>query len=291
MMLPDTFTFTQTVLQDFVECPRRFFLRHVRHLAWPAVEAEPVEERERRLQLGQTFHRLVQQHLVGIPEARLTPIAEGDPELAAWWRNYLTYRPATSLLAGGGGEVVDVRPELVLSAPLEGHRLMAKYDLVVVHRPGDDAPARLTIFDWKTGGRRMSTARLRSRMQTRVYRYLLVRAGAYLTGGPGLSPAQVEMVYWFAAYPDAPERLPYGAEAYRADEAYLRRLVAQIAAMPDDAFGPTDDDRRCAYCHYRSYCDRGREAGPLDALDEPPQAGDDLAQLDLDFEQIAEIAF
>ncbi len=290
-MLPDTFTFTQTVLQDFVECPRRFFLRHVRRLAWPAVEAEPVEEHERRLRLGQTFHRLVQQHLLGLPERRLTPIAEGDPELATWWRNYLTYRPASSLLSEGEREVLCRRPELLLSAPLEGYRLMAKYDLVVVHRSGGNAPLRLTIFDWKTGSRRTSSTRLRARMQTRVYRYLIVRAGGYLAGGSELSPAQVEMIYWFAAYPDSPERLPYDAEAYRADGAYLRRLVAQIAAMPDDAFGATDDDRRCTYCPYRSYCDRGREAGPLDALDDPPQAEEDLVPLDLDFEQVAEIAF
>jgi len=65
--LSPSFTFSQSSLQDYFDCPRRFQLRYIEHLAWPAVETEPVLENERRQQEGQLFHRMVQQHLVGLP--------------------------------------------------------------------------------------------------------------------------------------------------------------------------------------------------------------------------------
>ena len=75
MPLPDNFQFSQASLQDFVDCPRRFHLRYLLNVAWPAAEAEPIEEQERRVQLGLAFHRMVQQQLVGIPEVRIARMA------------------------------------------------------------------------------------------------------------------------------------------------------------------------------------------------------------------------
>ena len=39
--LPDDFHFSQGSLQDYVDCQRRFQLRYLMKLAWPAVDAEP----------------------------------------------------------------------------------------------------------------------------------------------------------------------------------------------------------------------------------------------------------
>ena len=73
--LPASFNFSQSSLQDYFDCPRRFQLRYIEHLIWPAVETEPVLENERRQQEGQLFHRMVQQHLVGLPVEKLTRLA------------------------------------------------------------------------------------------------------------------------------------------------------------------------------------------------------------------------
>jgi len=279
MPVPVDLQFSQASLQDFVDCPRRFYLRYVLRVAWPAVAAEPVEEYERHQQLGLTFHRMVQQHLVGIPEARLTPLAT-DPDLERWWRNYCVYRPAELL------PDTTRYPEITLTAALTERRLLAKYDLIVV-QPG----LRAVIFDWKTSPKRSKPATLKARLQTRVYRYLLARAGAHLNGGQLLNPTQIEMIYWFAEHPEAPVRLPYDAAQYHDDEGYLAGLIEQILSLDEDAFLPTEDERRCAYCPYRSYCDRGVQAGALG--DDETEAVEDVAELRVgfDFEQIAEIAF
>lgn len=289
MVLPDDFHFSQSSLQDYADCPRRFELRYLAGLTWPAPIAEPIAEHEARLTDGEAFHRLVHQHAVGLPPDRLTAMAiaqahaELEPGLPDWWQNYLASAPA------------DLPPkrwsEISLSAALAGYRLVAKFDLIAI------APAsRAIIVDWKTGGRPPAAAWLAARLQTRVYRWLLVSAGAHLNDGEPIRPEQVEMIYWFAARPDEPVRLRYDARQYTADTAYLHDLIAEIRDRANrEEFPLTPDVKRCRYCPYRSLCDRGAEAGELDEEDgEASAIAEEMPtdwQTSFDFEQIAEIAF
>ena len=294
MMLSPDFQFSQGSLQDYGDCPRRFQLRYLLRLAWPALEAEPALENERHLQQGAAFHRMVHQHGLGIPAERLSGTVTDD-DLLRWWHNYLAQPPA-DLPASRYCEIV-------LSAPMKGHprggddprgyRLVAKYDLVAV-----DPGRRAVIVDWKTSRRRPQRRWLVERLQTKVYAYLLVRAGSDLNGGEAVQPEGVEMVYWFANFPNAPERLPYNAAQYRADEVYLASLIQKIEddvqQLGDEDFPLTAEARRCNYCPYRSLCQRGVGAGALAGFEdgqEPRDEADSDFDFDLDFEQIAEVAY
>jgi len=270
------FQFSQASLQDYVECARRFQLRYVERVAWPAPQAQPIFEYEQRLERGQVFHRLVQQQLLGIPEAKLTP---ADPELHRWWEAYLAARPA----ALEGRRYI----EAGLAATVAGKRLMAQYDLVLL------TPHAALIFDWKTSERPQKSGaveRLFERMQTRVYRYLLVRAGADLNSGRPLAPEQVTMTYWFAETPAEPVTFAYNADQFAADKRVLTGVIAEICGRdPHALWELTVEERRCAFCPYRSLCERGVAAGELHREDEIEAPAP--APFDLDFEQIAEIAF
>jgi hypothetical protein len=297
MLLPD-FQFSQASLQDYVDCRRRFQLRYLLELAWPAIQTEPAEEQEIHGLQGELFHRLVQQHQRGLPADRLANIARavdrqmGDSRLTLWWENYLR-SPVT--LTGRAGPVGLPRhryPEITLSAPAAGYRLLAKYDLVAL-----EPAVRAAIVDWKTSRVRPGRAWLSARLQTRVYRCIMVEAGAALNEGQPWRPDQVELVYWFANHPDQPERLPYGALEHDADREYLWALISEIAHAGDDDFALTEDVRRCRLCPYRSLCDRGVEAGSVEAL---APGSEEAAELEeamsawesgFDFEQVAEIAF
>jgi hypothetical protein len=271
--LPASFIFSQSSLQDYFDCPRRFQLRYIEHLLWPAVGTEPILENERRQQEGQLFHRMVQQHLVGLPVEKLTRQAK-SPDLSRWWGNYLGYK----FELDGYSKYT----ELTLTAPAGSHRLLAKYDLVAM-LPGQKA----LIFDWKTYHKRPKDEWMAIRMQTRVYRALLVQAGAYLNGAAPIPPEQVEMVYWYADYPSEPTRFPYSTAQYQRDWDALAGLINEIA---NQRFFPlTGDDKKCAYCPYRSYCNRGGKAGALDESDAGMETAE--AEFNLNFEQIAEIEF
>ncbi len=278
MSLQD-FTFSQTSLQDFVECPQRFYLRYILNLAWPAIKAAPPEAYEAHLRRGQDFHHLVHQRLLGLPDSRLTEIAARDSLLELWWDAFRTYRPAD--LPG------QTFPEVVLTATVAGQRLLAKYDLLLV-RSGE----RALIFDWKTNQRRPNRAKLEARLQTRVYRYLLAYAGAHFNGGQPWAPRQIEMIYWFPAFPNAPIRFPYHEAQYRRDQSYLTDLITHITHLDEAEFRRTEDERRCRFCPYRSYCDRGSDAGTFTEADEELLSPEpDLLPASFDFEQIAEVEF
>ena len=46
----------------------------------------------------------------------------------------------------------------------------------------------------------------------------------------------------------------------------LGELLDHISALPDEDFALTDDKRRCRYCPYRSYCERGFAPGKWSEL-------------------------
>ena len=276
MTLPPDFLFSQSSLQDYVDCPRRFYLRYVRRLAWPAIEARPPIEHERHLQQGSEFHHLVHQHALGIPAEELTS-AITDLDLRRWWRDYLEKSPP---------DLPEVRyAEAVLSAQVSDQRLVAKYDLIAV-----DAGQRAVILEWKTYRGRSRRTWLAGRLQTRVYRYLLVRAGSHLNEGEPFEAEQVEMIYWFANFPDDPESFPYDAAEYEADETYLTSLFEEIKGLREEDFSLTSDDDRCRFCRYRSLCRRGDAAGDFKEVEETWDLDDDL-EVSLDFEQMAEIEY
>lgn len=277
MTLPPDFQFSQTNLQHYVDCPRRFELRYLLNLQWPAPISEPVQVHENHMLQGHRFHRMVQQHLAGIPAQRLMPGPE-EPDLQRWWQHFLEYNPLEGL--------PDRRyPEYLLSTAFAGFRLVAQYDLIAVE-PG----RRAVILDWKTQRKKSSLQSQKSRIQTRLYPFLLVEAGASLNHGRPFQPDQVELIYWYTEFPDEPQRIRYNQKQYEADRHHLTRLVEVISQQQADGFPLTPHRERCAFCNYRSLCDRGARAGDWDQAQEEFQE-ERSRPIEIDFDQIGEIAF
>lgn len=263
---------SQSSLQDYVDCALRFKLRYLDHLRYPAAESEPALENEKHQQEGEYFHRLVQQYLVGIPKDRVGKLAN-TPNLQRWWSNFMQAFPSLENLG-------TIYSESTLSAPLGRYRLVAKYDLISIQ----DGKAR--IYDWKTYRKRPRNEWLATRMQTRVYRAMLVQAGAHLNGGQPFAPEQIEMTYWFADFPNEPARFEFTSAQFQRDWDLLLKLASEVETA--DSYPQTDDRQKCAYCTYRSYCERGIGAGDWNEAEAETQAEE---LFDVNFEQIGEIAF
>ncbi len=274
-------TLSQSSLQDYQDCPRRFELRYLQRLAYPAIETEPALENEKHQQEGEYFHRLAQQHLIGIPAEQVGRLANTE-NLQRWWGNFQDFRSL--------GDFGSLYPEITLSAPLGKFRLVAKYDLIAIEKD------RAVIFDWKTYRKRPKNEWIHVRWQTRVYRALLAKAGAHLNSGSPFTPEQIEMVYWFADFPAEPAKFPYKADQFKRDWDALTRIAEEIESASTALgstsltmnFPKTDEVSKCSYCPYRSYCNRGVRAG--DAADaELETEAEEL--FDVNFEQIGEIGF
>ncbi|MCU0484480.1 MAG: PD-(D/E)XK nuclease family protein [Anaerolineales bacterium] len=294
MKFPPEFQFTQGNLQNFLDCRRRFYLGSIRQLAWPAVPTEPMAENERLSQQGAAFHRLIQQYFLHVPEEVLLAQAQDEP-LYSWFNHFLAAR---SQLPGISEAGVNCLPEYNLTAFEGGARAAVKYDLLAIL-----PDSRLYIYDWKTSRVRPRAAVLANRMQTRLYRYLLYKLSASLVKHP-VQPEQVSMVYWYANFPNEPEIFPYSARQLDTDRAFLQQTIQTIRSLvendkpeqPGLDFPMTLHEKSCAYCVYRSLCERGVEAGDtadliLDEVLAMEDAETRLTGLDLSLDQIAEIEF
>jgi len=286
--LPEGFRFSQSSLQDFCDCRRRFQLRYLQNLAWPAVQSEPALENERFMLRGSVFHRLIQQYFSSVPLERLqeavSHAAGTDADLAAWWEHFVAFARQEKLDHLLSAETPCLFSEKSLSAPLGSRRLIAQYDLLRCVAPG-----RLIIYDWKTSRKRPQRKWLAERIQTRLYPYLFVQAGHNLNAGQTIKPQDIEMIYWFAVYPEQPERFHYSQADYERDAAFLSDLINEIINLQPDQFTLTTQENRCAYCVYRSLCNRGEQAGMFqDSMD---VENDPTHEILLDFEQLTEIEF
>ena len=278
MLIPANIKFSQASLQDYVDYPRRCYLKYLLRLAWPAVESEPALENERLMRQGAWFHRLVQQSMLGISTERLERMLH-EPGLAVWWKNFQDSQGWLQLDQG------QVYPEASLAANLAGYSLFARYDLVWVAADG-----RVRIIDWKTSRLRPKRAWMAERLQTRGYPYLLLRAGAHFSAGQAIQPEQVELVYWFSQFPQQPEIFAYSQEQFEADQAFLTGLIEEIESLPAEGFQLTQDLQKSKLCVYRSLCERGVEAGRLDEAAEISEMGEGAGP-DFQFEQIQEVEF
>jgi CRISPR/Cas system-associated exonuclease Cas4 (RecB family) len=270
--LPGDFLFSQHSLNDFRECPRRFFLKYIARQAWPAVESAPfgmgaLDYRD-YLRKGVTLHQWIERHWLGMPG----PAEFDDDELALWWARF----------AGTDFSDLPARrdPELSLVAPLGRFRLYARFDLLA----SDSETGEFVIVDWKTlrGDKAPSMRSLRERIQTRAYLYVLTIAGAPFNEGRPIQAAQIHLRYWLANFPEQPwVTIEYTPAEVEADRRLLEGLVGDIAQRDGEAaFPKTDEVRRCAACAYRTLCQREAAAAPGDdpELDNDPPDERDIPQ-------------
>lgn len=248
--MPDlTLQFSQHSLNDFADCPRRFYLRYLARQTWPDTGLHAAALAE-RMEQGNLLHRWIERYWSGIR----TAAPQGEP-LARWWSHFLNTNfddlPPERL------------PELALVAPLGDQRLYARFDLLAV----GGSPRRFVIVDWKTiraeALAALSDDFLRQQLQTRVYLYVLVTGGAPFNDGEPISPAQCSLRYWLADRPEQPWiDVPYSQAAYEQDRHTLTQLIDDVMRRRTMAeFEKTPDERHCTYCTYRTLCHRSGVAG------------------------------
>lgn len=255
-------TLSQYKLANFLACQRRFQLRSLRRLPWPA---SPLPERtEQVLQQGQAFHQLLERHFLGL---KISPAAIEDGRIQQWWRAFQPHNPVQTLPPNAR-----FLPETGLTVPLGNHLLYGRFDLLAIGEDEQNQPFA-HVFDWKTG-RPIAASELKTRWQTRLYLALLAEGGsAFWSQAVPLAPEQIRLTYWFVQEPDAPVTIGYSAAEHAANWAELQQIAAQLdAALALNTWPLTDDWSHCRECAYQIYCGRqgaGTAVPELDEAEEP----------------------
>lgn len=274
MMNESTFSFNQMKLQDYIACERRFELKYILRQAWPAVRSQPVLELERQMQIGQQFHLFCQQFFSGIPEKDIR-IQINHPQLEVWWQYFSSFAHIYLNQSHFA--------EYKIATRIFDHSVVAILDLLVATEDG-----KLIIFDWKTNSKKPSFEIIRSSIQTRLYPFLLATVGYEYHQEIIPEPDDIEMIYWFANFPEEPSRIPYSTEQYKQDQIYFKNLFSEIVEKKENQFIKTADLFRCKFCQYRSLCERGTIAG-FDEDDVLETWNEKITEFD--FDQIGEIEF
>ena len=268
--------FNQNNLQDYLDCPRRFELKHIQNLDWPAAISSPPDAFERYVEIGNRFHLICQQHFEGLPTEQI----EGsitDPDLLDLWNSF---KRDSGLFQG---ELL--LTEQLVQAGFNSQVLTAKYDLIIKSKD------RIWIVDWKTSHKKLPLSVLKNRVQTLLYPFLFTLAGSNIFGISEIDPSQVLFSYWYPLTSDPEIQFRYSQDEHQRVKEFLTDLLNEITDMiaGGEEFTLTDDFDTCLACPYRSICDRGNNPGPL--KDELVQDSDLNSDLTLDLEQIAEIDF
>ena len=247
------FRFSQSSLSAFDACRRRFWLRYLRRLEWPAA-LTITDQWEEAIRRGKTFHQWAQQEALGL-DLEETVDHCGDELLQRWWRNYREQPPAG---VPRGTPLAEVQ----LTAPLGDCWLLARFDRVVI---GEDGQA--VIFDWKTGLKRPEQRIHAASWQTLVYRYVLAEAGQVLNGGVPIAPERISLVYWHAQYPEELQPIGYSREEHQKARETLTEGISRIAVLEGEAaFPKTGDQEECRRCLFRTFCEI--EVEPLASIED-----------------------
>jgi len=267
----------QSNLQDFLDCPRRFQLSVLEDRSWPAAYSEPIGNFELSTQLGNRFHLLCHQYFSGV-DHNLLANSITDPDLKSMWDSFFPFARTLD----------DYRlfSESLLSLPFFGHRLIAKFDLIV-----KISPEQYIIFDWKTASKKPARNLLDKRLQTHLYPYIFCQAGHDLFPNTKIQPPLIKMHYWYPLVTDHEEVFNYSDKKHQEIDKELQDLINSITeSIQNEAdFQLTDYLQHCQYCVFRSLCDRGLTAGNYE--NSPYFTQEDLTNERFDIDQVSEIEF
>ena len=276
MPLADNFIFSANNLQDYLDCPRRFELKYLLKQNWPAVTSQPVLEMENRILQGNRFHLLAHQYLSGI-EGEILRNSIDDPELGLWFDHFREYID----------QYLNFQffSEFSVIMPFQGFRLMAVFDFISL----TDAN-KIRICDWKTTSRLPKKEIYIQSIQSTLYPFLAYETRTNIfPQAAALKHQDLSMEYWFPGFPKNTISWEHSAAIHMNSRELLSSLIAEISQKEPGDFEKTSNDKRCAFCQYRSLCERGIQAG-LSKEDENEMESN-LISDDLDFDQIEEIAF
>ena len=164
------FDFSQASLQDYIDCARRFQLRYLQQLHWPAPQAEPIRENEAAHPPRRALSPPGPAGAAGRAARAAGPRSPRPIPTQTWRRWWDSFTGLLPSLQAGERQRGDAAQRPARPAPPAGQV-----------RPGPDLPRRKARRDlgledlpniaraapgWKNACRR------------RVYPYLLARAGA-----------------------------------------------------------------------------------------------------------------
>jgi ATP-dependent exoDNAse (exonuclease V) beta subunit len=266
---------SQGQLNLFETCPRKF-----QYMALDALSVPMTPDQRESTDWGSRFHRLMQQHTLGLPievmrEAdplmtqSMAALRQSAPELFAD-----TIAPSMGQSIGQSMGQPQYLSEHQRTLAFNDYLLTVVYDLLIL------APDQAQIVDWKTHLRPPDRQRLAKDWQTRLYLYVLKETSQIN------DPTQLSVTYWFVRHQDPKTqtltpsfyRFAYSQKQHRQTEKDLLRLTQAMTTLraKQSELAPTQpadfpmvdlSAGHCDLCPFAMRCQRFRVSESLNLLE------------------------
>ena len=267
--------FSQNSFEIFSKCRMKFKKRYIDGLLWRSHESTENNHAEK----GRLFHLLAYRYFMGLDDTFVDE--KGEYANIKVWQDRLKMTLGT-VLSGASKGVAQNRPQCHLFPEFElklcegETRLQAKYDLIMI-----DTDNRAVIYDWKVQDKPIKPKNAEQAFQTRVYMYLLAKAGDIIQGKP-IKPEDITMIYWQANHPASQVKICYSEELFKLDEEFLKSEIEKILNCDFGSAGlKTTDEKVCRFCEFCSICN-GFES---------EEVIDDADGFEIEWEQVEEVEF
>ncbi|ADQ15260.1 PD-(D/E)XK nuclease family protein [Halanaerobium hydrogeniformans] len=256
--------FSQSALEIFNKCRRKFKYRYLDGLYWPS-EWGMKEEFKEDIDRGRKFHLLAERYY---NKSIASTVLKENNQLQAWFSRLKNYCPLTKNIIAAEQEIRFRNNKL---------KFLAKYDLLEYNSEDKS----ITIYDWKTDHKSLYQKDLVNSIQSRFYLYLMVEAAYKYFADAYQLEGMPKLLYWNPRYPKEEIKINYNKKDHKKDRDFFEALIEEI--LGQENFDLTDNLNLCRFCEYRPIC-RGKKAEGKELIEE------DL-NLDLDWEAVEEMEF
>ncbi len=222
----ETFLYSQSSLDTFLTCNRKFKYQYIDSIRWGEIEEELAE----KFKKGEKFHTLAERYFSGIPTGEEF-LEEED------LKEYFNNLKDTFLI----NKDYEYKAEYEIRYRNDNIKLMARYDLIVFKKDS------VEIWDWKTGNKKLQEKYQKEKLQTKIYLYLLKEKL-----GDKVKAENISMNYWQPQYKNDWVTINYSDEMHSRNKKELKELMKDI--LEEEKFEMTENKKACQYCDFKKIC-------------------------------------
>lgn len=225
--------YSQNSLNTFIQCPYKFFLKYKKSLVWKKDDEDDRAYYD-SLKSGLDFHLICERHFSNLPTGVLP-----DSEFCLWLERVKRIVSIDS----------DFRylPEFEIRYTMDKFILFSKMDLIKVGKN------KIEIYDWKTENKELTYEKVKNRLQTTIYLFMVGENVKYLCNSE-IELSDISMNYYQPNLDIGPIRINYSKEKHEENKLYIKNILNKISKLEEDKI--QRNHNHCKICEFNYYCNK-----------------------------------
>lgn len=225
-----SFCYSQNSINTYKSCPLKFKYKYIDRINWKYDDIDSRDYYE-SLRLGRDFHLLCERYFSGIPLGYIE-----SEKFSKWIDKVKKLVPIK--------DEYTYLPEYELRLNINGYKLQAKYDLIVL---GNNS---IEIYDWKTENRKIDYKNVENRMQTILYMYIAKEVICKLENNDINSNA-IKMKYYQPEFDNEAITIIYSDQKHISNR---NKIIGYLNLINQGNFEQQKNRKHCKYCEFNKLC-------------------------------------